>query len=85
MTEHPRTRSRFTRPLQALAASVGLFLLSIGLCNAGHFNIEGQPGTLANAGVWAFFGSVILFFVSLLWILVAAAIPSKDGPPPSIK
>lgn len=72
MPTEPHRRSRFVRPLQVLATSVVLLLLSVGLCNAGHFNLEGSSSNLANVGLLAFFASVATFVVAILWLFIAA-------------
>jgi hypothetical protein len=72
LPERTKPRSRFVRPLQTLAASAVLFLLSLGLCNVGHFNLEGQSSFLANCGVFAFFASLLVGAIAILWLIITS-------------
>ena len=72
MPEEMKKKSPLSAPAKVLAGSAALVLLSIGLCSAGHFSLEGQSSPLANAGVVAFFGGLFGGFVSIIWLIIAA-------------
>jgi hypothetical protein len=72
MPDEVNKKSPLRVPAMVLAGSAVAVLLSIGLCSAGHFSLEGQSSPLANAGVVAFFGGLFGGFVSIIWLIIAA-------------
>jgi hypothetical protein len=72
MSDEVKKKSPLTAPAMVLAGSVVAVLLSIGLCSAGHFNLEGGSSPLANVGVVVFFGGLFGGFVSIIWLIIAA-------------
>ena len=85
MPDEIKPKSRLKAPAIVLAASALTVLLSIGLCSAGNFNLEGESSPLANVGVFLFFAAIFGGFVGVIWLIIAAISGSgPPGPPPSI-
>jgi len=79
MPDEVKTKSRLGAPAKLIGASVLTVLLSIGLCNAGHFNLEGSSSTLANVGVLLFFAGLLGGFVGVIWLIIAAIVGPRRG------
>jgi len=77
MPDEIKPKSRLGAPAKLIGASALAVLLSIGLCSAGRFNLEGESSPLANFGVFLFFAGMFSGFVGVVWLITAAI----SGPP----
>jgi hypothetical protein len=84
MPNEIKPKSRLKAPAILVGASALCVLLSIGLCSVGQFNFEGQSSPLANVGVFLFFAGIFGGFVGIIWLIIAAIMGPRPGPPPSI-
>jgi hypothetical protein len=78
MPDEIKPKSRLKAPAILIGASALAVLLSIGLCSAGHFNLEGQSSPLASAGVLMFFAGIFGGFVGIIWLIVAAIVGPRQ-------